>query len=288
MKARNILKGCMFSLLSLSMLIVALIITTFIVTIASSYDFVESPVLFSIVYWLLPILFIVVLCYLVFGFCKMSLNCFAREVSSNMNNSSEKSKESTIPKEIKGWNWGAFVFNWIWGIRFRTYRAFWVFVPFVNMIMPFVLGVKGNEWAWKHNQWESIEDFKRAQRRWSRVAVGLLVGTILFAIVFIMQANKSFEESGSTKLALTMIEQSESFKSNIGIPYDLDLNRGTITGYEVSGSSDMNFDIEGELGEGVLEFKAMMSDRVWSITCLKITYLPSQEVEVFVPCDSGT
>ena len=196
--------------------------------------------------------------------------------------------DKDIPEQIKGWNWGAFFFNWIWGIRFRTYRAFWVFVPFVNIIMPFVLGFKGNEWAWKHNQWESVEDFQKSQRRWSRVAVALLVVTTLSVTVFIMQTTKSFEQSGSTKLALGMLEQSETFQTNIGIPYDVNLNRGTISGYEVSGSSDMNFDIEGEFGEGVLEFKATLSDRVWSLTCLKITYLASQDVEVLVPCDSGT
>jgi len=68
-----------------------------------------------------------------------------------------------VPEEIKGWNWGAFAFNWIWGIRFRTYRALLVFVPFVNIVMPFVLGFKGNEWAWKHNHWHSVEEFKHSQ-----------------------------------------------------------------------------------------------------------------------------
>ncbi|MCS0430372.1 hypothetical protein ND979_07310 [Vibrio diabolicus] len=62
----------------------------------------------------------------------------------------ENSKE--VPEQVKGWNWGAFAFSWIWGIRFRTYRALLVFVPLVNIAMPFILGFKGNEWAWKHNQ----------------------------------------------------------------------------------------------------------------------------------------
>ncbi len=33
--------------------------------------------------------------------------------------------EKQVPDEIKGWNWGAFVFSFIWGIRFKSYKALW-------------------------------------------------------------------------------------------------------------------------------------------------------------------
>ena len=92
--------------------------------------------------------------------------------------------QQEFPQELKGWNWGAFVLNWIWGIRFRTYRALWVLVPFVNLVMPFILGFKGNEWAWNHNQWNSVEEFKKSQRKWSVASLILLVSAVVFAIGF--------------------------------------------------------------------------------------------------------
>ena len=59
--------------------------------------------------------------------------------------SSGMEKESVLPPELKGWNWGAFLLNWIWGIGNSTYIAFLMFVPLVNIVMLFVLGAKGNE-----------------------------------------------------------------------------------------------------------------------------------------------
>ncbi|MGL1115690.1 cytochrome c oxidase assembly factor Coa1 family protein [Vibrio vulnificus] len=193
-----------------------------------------------------------------------------------------------VPEQIKGWNWGAFAFNWIWGIRFRTYRALWMFVPFINIAMPFVLGFKGNEWAWRHNQWNSVEEFKKSQRKWSIAAAIMLVGGVILAAVFTISMNSSFEESGSTRLALSTMERSDKFQTNIGSPYDIDLIQGTIRGYEVSGSAEMQYEIEGVQGNGLFEFKAELNESVWRLTCLEITYLPSQEIEILVPCETGT
>ena len=198
----------------------------------------------------------------------------------------ENSKE--VPEQVKGWNWGAFAFSWIWGIRFRTYRALLVFVPFVNIAMPFILGFKGNEWAWKHNQWSSVEEFKNSQRKWSVAAAIMLACGVILAFIFTINMNSSFKESGSTKLALSTLESSEKFHANIGSPYDIDLIQGTIRGYELSGSADMQYEVEGPKGDGQFEFKAKLSESTWRLTCLEITYLPSQELEILVPCENGT
>ena len=92
------------------------------------------------------------------------------------NNTSGQGKFAVIPPEIKGWNWGAFFFNWLWGIANSTYIALLCLIPFVNIIMIFVLGAKGNEWAWKNKRWYTIEQFKRVQRNWA------IVGFILFGL----------------------------------------------------------------------------------------------------------
>ncbi|MDF4259516.1 cytochrome c oxidase assembly factor Coa1 family protein [Vibrio parahaemolyticus] len=193
-----------------------------------------------------------------------------------------------VPEQIKGWNWGAFAFNWIWGIRFRTYRALFVFVPLVNIVMPFILGFKGNEWAWKHNHWSSVDEFKSSQRKWSIAAAIMLSCSVIFAIIFTVSMNSSFEVSGSTRLALSTLESSDKFHANIGTPYDIDLIQGTIRGYEVSGSANMQYKIEGLQGDGLFEFKAELRESIWRLTCLEITYLPSQELEIIAPCEKGT
>jgi len=82
-------------------------------------------------------------------------------------NTSGMGKSATLPPELKGWNWGAFWLNWIWGIRNRTWIAFLVFIPYFNFVWVFFLGAKGNKWAWQNQKWDSIEQYKKSQRRWA-------------------------------------------------------------------------------------------------------------------------
>jgi hypothetical protein len=72
-----------------------------------------------------------------------------------------------IPPELDRWNWGAFLLNWIWGVGNNTYIALLTFVPFVGIVMPFVLGAKGSRWAWRNGRWDNVEHFKRVQRLWA-------------------------------------------------------------------------------------------------------------------------
>ncbi len=82
-----------------------------------------------------------------------------------------------IPDGIKGWSWGAFLFNWIWAIGNRTWWGLLAIVPYLGFIMAIILGFKGREWAWKNKKWESVEHFNRVQKKWSFWGV-LLVGVI--------------------------------------------------------------------------------------------------------------
>lgn len=71
-----------------------------------------------------------------------------------------------IPEEIKGWNWGAAGLTWIWGVFNGVWISLLVFIPFVNIVMIFVLGAKGNEWAWRAKKWQSVEHFQETQAKW--------------------------------------------------------------------------------------------------------------------------
>ena len=92
-------------------------------------------------------------------------------------NTSGMGKSAVVPSEIKGWNWGAFWLGWIWGIRNRTWIAFLEFIPYFGIVWAFILGAKGNKWAWQNQKWDSIEQFKKSQHRWAKW------GLIIFLIV---------------------------------------------------------------------------------------------------------
>ncbi|PWG00848.1 ribonuclease G [Levilactobacillus bambusae] len=90
------------------------------------------------------------------------------------------------PQEIKGWNWGAFMFSWIWGIGNKTYLPLLNLIPVFNIVWIFVTGFKGNEWAWQKGNYDSIDTFKQVQATWSRAGLVkfllVIVGIILYFI----------------------------------------------------------------------------------------------------------
>jgi hypothetical protein len=58
--------------------------------------------------------------------------------------------------------------------------------------MIFVLGAKGNQWAWQNKKWDSVEHFKKTQRTWKRWGValfiiGIVLGVIYAIILVVMQ-----------------------------------------------------------------------------------------------------
>lgn len=95
-------------------------------------------------------------------------------------NTSGQGEESKIPPEIMKWNWGAFWLALIWSIGNRVWIGLLTLVPVVNYVMPFVLGAKGNQMAWRSRKWESTEDFLRIQGIWAKWGWGVLaVGVVL-------------------------------------------------------------------------------------------------------------
>ncbi|MCH7541965.1 hypothetical protein IH981_04300, partial [Patescibacteria group bacterium] len=92
------------------------------------------------------------------------------------NNTSGQGSTAVVPEEVKGWSWGAYFLNWIWGIANSVWWSLLMFVPFVNWVMPFVLGMKGKEWAWQAKQWESVEHFKKIQHKWD--IAGIIIGVL--------------------------------------------------------------------------------------------------------------
>lgn len=98
---------------------------------------------------------------------------------SEISNTSGQGKAMPLPPGIIKWNWGAFAFGWLWGLFNRTWIALLTLIPVVNIVMVFVLGAKGSEWAWRNKHWDSVEHFRRVQRKWAMAGAILLVVTIL-------------------------------------------------------------------------------------------------------------
>ena len=98
-----------------------------------------------------------------------------------------------VPPDIKGWSWGGFLLTWIWGLGNNVWISLISildFIPYIGWIisltMRIILGVRGNEWAWQHKKWDSIEHFQRTQRKWMWWGIGTIVASIIFTIALIV------------------------------------------------------------------------------------------------------
>jgi len=86
--------------------------------------------------------------------------------------------------KIKGWNWGAFLFSWIWAFAnglpdIGMIALFLSFFPMMGFFMSVFLGIQGNEILWKRRKFESVRQFKEIQGKWAKAAL------ICFAIILI-------------------------------------------------------------------------------------------------------
>jgi len=122
-----------------------------------------------------------------------------------------------FPAELNHWNWGAFLLSWIWAIGNQVWIGLLVLLSFipviggiVALVMVIMLGIKGNEWAWKAKKWDSIEHFKTVQKKWAKwgvvlLIIGVIVGILIAGALVALVA----------KLATQVPSQVQQFDVNI-------------------------------------------------------------------------
>jgi hypothetical protein len=174
----------------------------------------------------------------------------------------------SIPPEIDRWNWGAFFLNWIWGIGNGTPIALLTLVPLVGFIMPFVLGVKGSGWAWRHKRWDSVEHFQRVQRRWAIAGLIVWIGVAaLFAASF-LGAFAVLKHSEAYKMGVAQLQSSPLATSAFGTPITAGNPSGSISTENTSGKASLTFSVSGPKASGTAFVEAIKKDGVWSLTRL--------------------
>ncbi|MEQ8665977.1 MAG: cytochrome c oxidase assembly factor Coa1 family protein [Rhodospirillales bacterium] len=180
-------------------------------------------------------------------------------------------EEEELPDEIRGWNWGAFFLNWIWGIGNRTYIALAMFIPVINIFMPFVLGFKGNKWAWRNKEWEDVDHFLRVQRRWSVVGVSLFLMLIFSSLGGLVWVQKYLARSEPVRLAIEQVLSSQAVIDRLGgrirpgwyVLGNFEFSGGT-------GVAHLNFPINGPRGEADVYLNAVQENDRWGLVGLEV------------------
>jgi hypothetical protein len=190
-----------------------------------------------------------------------------------MENTSGQGKGAAIPVELKGWNWGAFLMNWVWGIFNKTYIALLTFVPLVGMFMPFVLGFKGNAWAWRNKKWESIEHFRKVQRKWAMWGVITLVVSLVVSAGSVFLLFESLKNSEPYVMAVDKAQLSEEVQKAIGTPIKPGWWMvGNISTEGSNGTAELSIPLEGSKNKGAVYVKATKANNKWKPD--QLSFLP--------------
>jgi hypothetical protein len=195
-----------------------------------------------------------------------------------MSDSPARFDPRTIPAEIDRWNWGAFFLNWIWGIGNNTYVALLALIPFFGFIMLFVLGAKGSVWAWRNGRWDSVEHFKRVQRRWAIwglvvwIAVLALFGGAIGGVVY------GFKHSAAYEMAVAKLQADPVAVNILGSPISTGMPFGGISVNGSSGKAELSFSATGPKAAGVVFVEAVKKNGAWAITRLVLKLNDSGKV----------
>ena len=108
-------------------------------------------------------------------------------------------RSARLPRSARGWNTAAFLLGPVWGpangVWLGVIGLVFLFLPFLDIPTRMILylafgallGLKGNEMAWKARRWNSVEHFKRIQQAWMMFA--LVVNIILLIGVAVLATN---------------------------------------------------------------------------------------------------
>lgn len=182
-------------------------------------------------------------------------------------------KDTPIPPQLHRWNWGAFLLNWIWGLGNSTYIALLMFVPFVNLIMIFVLGAKGSEWAWKNRLWENEDHFVRTQRNWALAGLAVLLALPLLMGLFFYLISLIFTSSDAYKLSLEQVRANKSVIEIMGEPIQPGwFITGQIKTSGASGTANLSIPISGPNCSGNAISRSTKIDGEWKFHLLIVKF----------------
>lgn len=191
-------------------------------------------------------------------------------------------RRQTLPAALRGWNWGAFWLNWVWGLAHNTWIALLMFVPVVNIVMMFVLGAKGNEWAWANNEWRDVEHFKRTQRIWARVGFGAALGIPAFFAMIFGIVMMSINTSDPYRFTVEYVRDHPKLERSLGLPVE---PSGWWTGGNIElrnneGWAELNFDVEGPKGSGTVYVYLNKRHGVWAFRQLNVFTETGEQIEL--------
>jgi len=105
--------------------------------------------------------------------------------------------DEPLPPEIgrMPFNVGAFFGGFVWALGNRAWVGVIDLLAYPLLpLMPvwrLLMAARGSEWAWRARKWDSVEHFRRVQRRWAWVGGLLLLAQIGLGLYFFVKTGSS-------------------------------------------------------------------------------------------------
>lgn len=183
------------------------------------------------------------------------------------------------PPEIRKWNWGAFLLNWIWGIRHGVWLSLLAFIPIFNIVWVFVLGAKGSQWAWENGHWDSVEAFKKTQRRWSIAGFSILILSILFCVSLFFGIHSILNNSIPAKQSFQLVRTNAEVQNMVGTPMKRSSISGSISTQSAgTGKAQLSYVISGPKAKARVDVLAIKKDHQWHFLKLYVVNKANDKV----------
>ena len=125
----------------------------------------------------------------------------------NVNTSGQGPNEKVPAEVAKKFNWGAFLWGWIWGVcngawitliglaipiviciigasmSSKSLGSFRIISNIICFPLAIWFGVMGNKWAWQNKRYNSIHEFHEKQKRWVKFWFMIFGGLFLLGIL---------------------------------------------------------------------------------------------------------
>ena len=92
--------------------------------------------------------------------------------------------------ELDKWNWGAFLWGFIWAFGHRLWAKGIIglllsIIPFGALFVAIWYGLKGNRWIWERGGYDSHEELRAKERRWAWAYLIFFVAWIALVVLLV-------------------------------------------------------------------------------------------------------
>lgn len=136
--------------------------------------------------------------------------------------------------------------------------------------MPFVLGLKGNSWAWRNRRWPDVATFEHTQRSWARRALIAWAAAVGSAVIIVAITMGAVSSSEAFQLAKAELSSDPEVIERLGSPIELGTPRGSLKTGPGSGEAQLAFSIAGPKAHGTAYVNALKNLGRWQLQSLAV------------------